>query len=100
MNKLNLFTLFLITFSQNINANNTNMNSDVYGISNPNQSSTKMFSTNYYEINSTYEYFDVYSPPITSRYGEVYWTMMDQVLLPNNIISRFNYKILPIVGYE
>lgn len=100
MNKLNLFTLFLITFSQNINANNTNMNSDVYGISNPNQSSTKMFSTNYYEINSTYEYFDVYSPPITSRYGEVYWTMMDQVLLPNNIITRFNNKILPIVGYE
>ena len=26
------------------------------------------------------EYFDVYSPPITSRYAEVFWTMMDETV--------------------
>jgi len=77
-----------------------NMNGDIYGISNPNYSDPVTFSTNYYDINSTYEYFDVYSPPITSRYAMVYWTMMPKVELPKNIIDRFFMKTMAIVGYE
>ena len=46
------------------------------------------------------EYFDVFSPPITSRYGNVFWTVMEPVSLPQNIINRFNGKPMPIVGYE
>ena len=34
------------------------------------------------------EYFDVYSPLITSYYGQVFWTRMEEVKLPQNIIDR------------
>ena len=77
-----------------------NMNGNVYGISNPNYTDPVNFSTNFSDINSTYEYFDVYSPAITSRYAEVYWTMMPKVELPKNIIDRFFKKTMAIVGYE
>merc|ERR1719334_3053548 len=46
------------------------------------------------------EYFDVYSPPISSRYGEVFWTMMDPVPLDEDIVKRFAGKTMAIVGYE
>eukprot|EP00494_Astrolonche_serrata_P025048 UN25309 len=46
------------------------------------------------------EYFDVYSPPIQSRYGEVFWTMMEAVPLPDNIVKRFSNKTMVVVGYE
>tara|TARA_B100000123_G_scaffold268981_1_gene244388 strand:- start:1921 stop:3999 length:2079 start_codon:yes stop_codon:yes gene_type:complete len=72
-----------------------NMNGNIYYISNPNTSSVKQYSTIF---NS--EYFDVFSPPISSRYGDVFWTVMDPVPLPQHIIDRFNNKPMPIVGYE
>lgn len=78
----------------------SNMNGDIYGISNPDQNSKIQFSTVYSDINSKYEYFDVYSPPISSRYGDVYWTMMNSVELPENITQRFNNNVMAIVGYE
>ena len=78
-----------------------NMNfGNIYSISNPNQTSAFEFSTNFSDINAGVEYFDVYSPPISSRYGEVYWTMMDRVDLPEEIVERFNNKTIAIVGYE
>lgn len=76
------------------------MNGNVYGISNPNISQIPQFSTEFLKINSSSEYFDVYSPPITSRYADVYWTMMPPVLLPEKIINRFDSKTIAIVGYE
>ena len=78
----------------------SNMNGDVYGISNLNFSATSKFPTIYSEISSNYEYFDVYSPPISTRYADVYWTMMNPVELPDYITSRFNDKVMAIVGYE
>ena len=97
--------LLLITLYSNLNINKcygdyNNMNGDIYDISNRNSSSDKQFSTIFNEIIPNVEYFDVYSPPITSRYADVYWTMMDPVRLPQNIIDRFDNKVLPIVGYE
>ena len=77
-----------------------NMNGNVYGISNPNVSEYPQFSTEFSKINASSEYFDVYSPPITSRYAEVYWTMMPHVPLPENIVKRFDGKMIAIVGYE
>ena len=68
---LNLLTFYKLSYG--------NMNGDVYGISNPDTFSKTQFSTIYEEINPKNEYFDVYSPPITSRYAEVFWTMMDSV---------------------
>ena len=45
-----------------------NMNGNIYYISNPNTSSPKPFPTNYYNqyFPNKVEYFDVFSPPITS----------------------------------
>lgn len=77
-----------------------NMNGDVYYISNPNVSS-KPFSTQYQDrFPTTLEYFDVYSDPITTVYGEVFWTVMDPIPLPKEIVQRFQGKPLPIIGYE
>ena len=77
-----------------------NMNGNVYGYSNPNYFESTKFSTQFYEINKSTEFFEVYSHPITSRYADVYWTMMPPVNLPDNIVNRFNGKTIAIVGYE
>ena len=78
----------------------SNMNGNIYEISNPNQTASTSFSTVYSSIHNNCEFFDVYSPPISSRYGDVYWTMMDPVPLPYNITNRFIKKVMAIVGYE
>jgi hypothetical protein len=46
------------------------------------------------------EYFDVYSPVIRTRYSQVYWTMMEPVKLPDDIVSRFAGKAMAITGHE
>ena len=53
---------------------------------------TLIFSTNFTDITPAAEFFDVYTPPITSRYGDVYWTMMPEIPLSKEIVSRFNNK--------
>ena len=81
---------------------NTNMNGDIYYISNPNTSATHQFNTNYYQqyYPKTVEYFDVLSDPITSRYADVYWTVMNPVTLPQDFVKRFSGLPVSIVGYE
>ena len=77
-----------------------NMNGPhLYGIANPNMSSG-YFSTNFTDISPNAEYFDVYTSPITSRYADVYWTMMPEIPLSKEIVSRFNNKVMAITGYE
>merc|ERR1711892_196367 len=46
------------------------------------------------------EYFDAYSPPISTKYGEVFWTMMDPVPLDKELVERFSGKTMAVVGYE
>ena len=65
MKMLSVIT-FLLLISSTYSISNMNCN-DTYGISNPNQTSKIQFSTNYKNINPNYEYFDVYSPPISTR---------------------------------
>jgi len=74
-----------------------NMNG-LYEIANPNQDARVQFSTDYSTKNV--EYFEVYTLPIQTVYAEVYWTMQDPVLLPQDIITRFRNKTIAIVGYE
>jgi len=50
-------------------AHAANMNGD-YLLANPNPASKTPYSMTF-----TDEYFEVYSPPITTRYSEVFWTM-------------------------
>ena len=46
------------------------------------------------------EYFDVYSPVISTKYSQVYWTQMDVVQLPPDIVKRFDGKVMSVVGFE
>ena len=46
------------------------------------------------------EYIDVYSPELSTKYGEVYWTMMDSVPLDKDVVDKFSGKIMAVVGYE
>ena len=46
------------------------------------------------------QYFDVYSPPIRTHYGQVYWTMMEKVPLDPSLVQRFDGKTIAVVGYE
>jgi hypothetical protein len=46
------------------------------------------------------EYFDVYSEPIATLYGQVHWRAHPTVKLPDDIIQRFENKVMAIVGYE
>lgn len=91
---------FLLYISLLSHASSSNLNGDIYDISNKNYSSLKKFSPIFNNIHKNVDYFDVYSPPITSKYAETYWTMMDPVTLPPNIVKRFNNKVMAIVGYE
>ena len=43
---------------------------------------------------------DLYSAPITTRYADVYWTMLPTIPLPKDVVSRFNNKVMAITGYE
>ena len=94
-----LFVCVLTLFS-GANALAPNMNGpNLYGIANPNMSSG-YFSTNFSDITPQAEYMDLYSAPITSRYADVYWTMLPTIPLPKDIESKFNNKVMAITGYE
>ena len=87
----NLIFLFSLTKTHNLNG-------DVYKILSRLQLKTTI-SNSYNQINSSMEYFDVYSDPITSIWG----CLLDydeSIKLPQNIIDRFNNKVIAITGYE
>ena len=75
-----------------------NMNGFPYAISNPHANGK--FSGEYEKIDPALEYFDVYSPPITTRYAQVFWTTLPPVPLPDDVVSRFEGKTMAIRGYE
>ena len=90
----------------------SNMNG-LYTISNPNTAATNEFNSDYnsfsdveyFEVGSSYFVFffictQVYSPPISTKYSEVYWTMMDPVPMEKDLVARFQGKTMAIVGYE
>ena len=74
-----------------------NMNG-LYHIANPNIYSEVTFNTDFSKKNA--EFFDVYSPPIITRYGEVFWTTMAPIPLPDNIVKRFANSSMAVIGYE
>mmetsp|Transcript_58745 Transcript_58745/g.128742 ORF Transcript_58745/g.128742 Transcript_58745/m.128742 type:complete len:880 (+) Transcript_58745:49-2688(+) len=47
-----------------------------------------------------HEYFDVWSPEIATHYGEVFWTSMGTLPLPEDIVQRFDGKAIAVTGYE
>lgn len=82
-------------------AADANMNGQ-YIISNPNTQSSNTYSTQLkdYGGGGAVESFTIYSPPVRSQYSQVFWTMMDAVPLPDDIVKRFDGKVMAITGYE
>merc|ERR1719500_186410 len=76
----------------------TNMNG-LYTISNANPESGVEWNSEYNTFKDV-EYFEVYSPPISTKYSEVFWTMMEPVPLDAALVSRFQGQTMAIVGYE
>ena len=76
-----------------------NMNG-AYALSNTPKQVPGKFPTNYADYPGTAEYFDVYSPPITSTYAEIFWKTLDTVPLPPAIVKRFAGKPMAVVGLE
>jgi hypothetical protein len=68
-----------------------NMNHGTYQVAN-----SDIYKTSF----ESREYFDVYSPPIKTRYSEVYWRMQEAVPLSKDIQERFADKIMAVTGYE
>ena len=47
-----------------------------------------------------YKYFDVWGPEIATHYGEVFWTDQGTNPLPDDIVKKFDGKVIAIQGYE
>ena len=46
------------------------------------------------------EYFDVWAPEIATQYAQVFWTSQGTLPLPDDIIKRFDGKVIALTGYE
>ena len=46
------------------------------------------------------EYFDVWSPELATHYAEVFWADQGEQPLPEEIVKRFDGKVIAIQGYE
>lgn len=46
------------------------------------------------------ESFDVYSPPMTTRYSQVWWAPLAPAAMPEHIIKKYAGKGMAIVGWE
>lgn len=57
------------------------------------------FPTNFKDFPGGVEYFDVYHGPIKSYYSEVWWTNTANDI-PQEIVDRFDGKVMAIVGME
>jgi len=47
-----------------------------------------------------HEYFDVYTPELTTQYGDLYMGNVGPIRLPDSIVRRFDGKVMAITGYE
>jgi hypothetical protein len=44
--------------------------------------------------------YEVYSPPITTRYSQVWWAPLDPVDFPKELIQKYENRSMAIVGWE
>jgi len=50
--------------------------------------------------NFTGDFFEVYTPPLRSRYSEVFWQQLPAVSIPEAIRTRYHNKIMAVTGWE
>ena len=89
-------TINLLALAANVNGKSGNMNGK-YSVSSGDKLDVP-FPDDY--ASKGHEYFDVWSPEIATTYGENYWTDMGLNPIPDEIIKRFDGKVMAIVGYE
>lgn len=78
---------------------NENMNGE-YPFSTTPGGKPNMFPKQYKDYPGGVESFDVYSPPITTLYSQVWWTPLAPVDLPADIVKKYNGSGMAIVGWE
>ena len=59
-----------------------------------------LFPKQYREYPRGVESFDVYSPPMTTLYSQVWWKALEPVPLPEEIVKRYRGSGMAIVGWE
>lgn len=97
-----LIVLCLVTVGVNgvfTPTNDPNMNGEYKLSPTPNAPPGQGFPTNFKDYPGGVEYMEVYHGPITSTYGQVFWTTLSNDL-PQDIVDRFAGKAMAIVGYE
>ena len=67
--------------------------------SSPSFSVVSRFTADFATYNPGNKYFEVYSPLISTLYGQVFWTVMDPVPLPAEVVAQFKGKTMAITGY-
>ncbi len=79
-----------------------NMNADEYLLSQtPGGDRTQeRFPTRFAEYGRSIESFDVYSPPISQLYSQVFWKGLPPVDLPKDVVERYKGKGMAVVGFE
>ena len=77
-----------------------NMNGD-YKMSKSPKGRDDVFPMRYADYPGTVEYFDIYSPVLSSVYSQVIWTTFPAISLPDEIVKRFaGGKPMAILGME
>ncbi len=79
--------------------NYSNMNG-VYNLSQAPGQDASLFPASYRQYPGAPEYFEVYSPTISTLYSQVFWTTLPTVDLPADVVARFKGKTMAIVGFE
>ena len=49
---------------------------------------------------ATSSFFEVMSPPITSRYAGVIWRVLEPVPLPEDVVAMYNGSVMAVTGFE
>ena len=62
----------------------------------PGATDVSKFPISYRSYPGEPEYFDVYSPEISSLYSQVFWTRLPSVDLPAGIVERFKDKTMAV----
>ena len=79
-----------------------NLNGDAYLLqSTPNgAAATANWSTRFEDYPGGVEAFEFYAGPITTTYSQVFWRALPVVQLPQDIVQRFDGKVMAVVGFE
>lgn len=63
-------------------------------------SSSTLLPRNYKDYPGGAESFDVYSPPMSTLYSQVWWKPLEPVELPSDVVEKYAGKGMAILGWE